>query len=194
MCAICLCSWDWGVWWNFITALATSGICGLTIYIAYFARKQLEELEKTAKSDFYLRLKNDFFIKGTRDLFFLIDNKLLIYNRNAENDLDYFSLDETKLKEFSILKELLSDNKILYSDTEIQDLLLNPLEDIGLFYTNKSLSEKFIYEGFCYYIITVYENEQIKKYIDLLNKRDPTDNDYYSKLKDMYDRMKNYSK
>src|ERR1035438_10509094 len=164
MCAICLCSWDWGVWWNFITALATSGICGLTIYIAYFARKQLEELEKTAKSDFYLRLKNDFFIKGTRDLFFLIDNKLL------------------------------SDNKILYSDTEIQDLLLNPLEDIGLFYTNKSLSEKFIYEGFRYYIITVYENEQIKKYIDSLNKRDPTDNDYYSKLKDMYDRMKNYSK
>jgi hypothetical protein len=200
------CQFDWSLFNNVITSISTFGLFFLAIISGYYlknqitlAQRQLKESVKVTKlnllatnTDFLLRLKNDFFTKETRDLFLLIDNNLLIYKNiiDTENEIDfhYFEIDFKKIEIISWLKDYYTKNdKTFYSSSDIEDLLLNHFEDLGIFKDKGLLSGDLIYDSFSYYIVVSYENSAISDYLINIRKKDLT---LYSKFKSIYDDIK----
>ena len=181
--------YDWGLLWNFVTAISTFGLFFLTSILLYIANRQLSasfKLSKDSKdianADFLLRLKNDFFTERTREIFSLFDNNLLIFHHLKVGVVD------NKDKNIKILISHNSPRK--YSTYEIDDYLLNHFEDLGIYLEQGVFTQDCIYEGFNYYIKSIYENEEIKKYIKAMRNL-PNNNDAYDKFELLYNKMKN---
>lgn len=197
---------DFAIFWDFLTAISTFGLLLLTILIVVFAKGQLDASNNAAQlnleivsADFSLRIKRDFFTEKTRELLILFDNNLLIFKSlvNTEDKVNfrYFIIDKSKLDKYSEIKNLMANReRIIYSEYEITDLLLNHFEDLGIYEGKKIISEDTIYEGFSTYIRAIYENDQIQKYIFELRNSDPENLDIFDKFETIYKKMKNYAK
>jgi len=166
-----------------------AGVVLLAVWIAW---KELDEIKNTNSADFIHRLKkNDFFNEKTRNLITIIDLDALKF---VENDnMQYFEIIEEKLKDFpgEIVNQL--TQKKFYTIYEIDDLLLGHFEDIGLLEQKGILDTEMVYEEFSWYIETVYENCEIKKYIEW-SRKDKEDEGIYDKLEYIYYKCKSFGK
>jgi hypothetical protein len=178
----CLYSFSWSNMWAFVTA-------GATVALAIIAYWQINGLNKTAREEFLHKLKEGFFTKDARDLITLIENDSLVF------------AEETKLKDFAIFKINISDtlkeyfkysidvDRQYYTTQEIDDFLLGHLEDAGLLLKNNVIGIKDAEQQFEYYVTLVYENKEIKRYIDWARG---DDTDIYSNLKFLYEKLKEF--
>ena len=150
-------------------AFGTMFFTALLTIIAYF---QLNASHQTQKADFAHRLKNDFFTDETRELMMLFSMGFIEFLNNENKD-DEDSVNKTisefvhfKVNNDAIkrLNTILSSNgekkeyKKFYTDSEIDDLLLGHMEDIGFLLKQGSIDILATYELFGDYIITVWEH------------------------------------
>jgi hypothetical protein len=59
----------------------------------------------------------------------------------------------------------------------VENSLLNHFDDLGQFYKEGVLDIDYIYNGFDYYIESIHENEQVKKYLKWLRDDESSKDD-----------------
>ena len=169
--------------WSILTSI--SAFCGalFTLAIAIIALVQLRKTNNIAAADFYHRFKIDFFTEKERLLIGLISIKGLIFDEKKA----CFIVDNKKI--LSLTEDMRNQAKEAkgFSQEEVDDFLLGHFEDLGLFFEMKIIPKKFVVEGFRHYIKTVYEDEQIKKYIQWCHEKHG--DGIYSKLKALYEEL-----
>lgn len=168
------------------TAFWTMVLTLTTIVLLVVAYRQLSDLARTSKGDFLFRLKNDFFTEETRRLIFLLDNDLLEFRPST---FPYFEIVNrgscvARLAELGITYENVSVSLI-------EDLVLGPLEDVGLFVKLKRITLEEAYEEFDSYIQLCAESKAIQAYL----RWEPEDygeqdDDAYDNFQILYERLK----
>jgi hypothetical protein len=157
------------VFWVMATAV-------LTLALAWVAWIQLRALARTNRSDFLYRLKKDFFTEAETEFTFLVENNLLAFNP------EHSCFD-------TVEKNGIKPSKDAITTTAVDDVLLGPLEDVGLYWELKALSFREVYEIFDYYICLVVENKAIREYIDWA-RQGPGNEDIYDHLLLVYKKLK----
>jgi hypothetical protein len=163
---------------------------GATVALIFVAYRQLRDLARTSRSDFLYRLKTDFFNERTRQLVFLAENDLLEFRAG---DIPYFAIIgherpgvKDRLRELKIRDQSLSTYLI-------DDLLLGPIEDIGVLESMGLVSLEEAYEVFVTYINISMENKAIKEYLGWSDK-DPNDDDVYDHARALYEKLNEESR
>lgn len=170
--------------WAIISSIATVFGASFTLAIAIIAWRQLSKTNNIAEADFYHRLKTDFFTDNQRLLIGLINARALKF----DEDKKFFVVEMSKLRDLTNDLKIRAKAKKEFSQEEIDDYMLGHFEDLGLFWERKLIDINFISEGFGHYIKTVYEDEQIQKYIHWCHKHHS--NGIYSKFKALYEKLK----
>jgi hypothetical protein len=159
----------------------------LTLLVAYVAWVQLGSISKTASADFILRLKKDFFEEETRALVQLIDKKWLAFVESGEES--FFEVDRAGILRSALPQEI--QRRLLkraeYSIYDIDDMLLGHFEDLGTLWKARVVDIGMVYEIFSWYIETVWENEEIRKYVE--TQRQVSD-DIYENFEFLYEKCK----
>jgi hypothetical protein len=165
--------------WAMVAAVATIAL----IIVAY---KQLRDLGRTSRADFLYRLKSDFFNVQARQLIFLTEHNLLKFHGV---EIPYFEIVgherpgvRERLKEMGIEGDSISTYLV-------DDILLGPLEDVGILEKLRLVSLEEAYEEFVTYMDICIENEAIQEYLKYSN-RDPADDDVYDSMLGLYQKLK----
>ncbi len=156
-----------------------------TVALAAVAYMQLSDLAQTSKSDFLYKLKKDFFTEEARRLVFLIENELLEF-RSA--DIPYFQIarpgdaeTQSRLGEIGITGSSVSTYLV-------DDVLLGPLEDVGLLLRNNLVSLNDAYEQFESYVQICAEDRAISEYLRLARDGEGNE-DVYDGFQYLYKRL-----
>jgi hypothetical protein len=144
-----------GNFWAMLTAVTT-------VALAWVAYRQLGDLARTGKSDFLYKLKKDFFTDEARRLMFLIENDLLEF-RFAE--IPYFQILKSQYPDTDIRLAELGITGSGIGTYLVDDLLLGPLEDVGVLLKRDLLSMDEVYEQFDSYVQTCADNAAIEAYL-----------------------------
>ena len=156
MCDWIRASFSPDVFWVMATAL-------FTLVLVLVAWKQLRDLARTSRSDFLYRLKKDFFTGTQTEFIFLLENDLLVFR-----PVPFPRFDTTE-------KNGLKPEKDMFTTEVVDNVLLGPLEDVGVYWQSKSR--------------LVVENEAIHEYVDWLREQ-PGNEDLYDHLYLVYRRLK----
>ena len=195
----CLCEFDWALFANVVGAIANFGLLILGIFsICYItkqiiiSREQIVQNKNINEADIIIKINSNFFTEETKNLFFLIESSLLKYQKkiNVKDNIDYhyFEVDEERLRSFPKLKEYLKNKNItFYPSSDIDYLLLNHFEDLGIMNKSKLLKKDHIFENFNYYIVTTCNNPEINSYIRELKA---SNSSLYSNLIELYKKYK----
>ena len=172
---------DPAIFWSMVTAIGTL----LLVYIAWI---QLKDIAKTRKHEFIDKIKSVFFTVEARRLLFLIEYDFLRFHAAA---IPYFEVvktqvgnNEKRYTELGITWETLSTYTV-------DDVLLGPLEDVGILEASRVIDVKQAYLTFSYYVIACWENKQIQNYVEWARKDRETP-DIYSQFENLYKKMKKY--
>ncbi len=195
-----------------------SGIVGsilaamVAAFLAWVAWEQWGNINITSSTDFFHRLTKDFFTPETRILMSLIECKALKYIKphplSGEEITDdgltesqpYFEVKQNMVDKTKLPEELKADltKKNYYSTWDVEDLILNHFEDIGLLEYNGTVDFYMVYAGFSYYFETVWSNNDIKKHINYYRNVNPTNNDgsnfYYYHFQYIYTKCYEFDK
>ncbi|MGO8763255.1 MAG: hypothetical protein ACLQUS_14820 [Desulfobaccales bacterium] len=175
--------------WSFVTAFSTA----LIVLVAYF---QLKKFNATTVADFIDRFKKHFFIESTRNIMALLQYgafkfkvRDIDYGQDIlKDEFPYFEMNKNideQLKNFVKGKEI-------YSAYEVDDELLGQIDDLGTFEKRGILDISMIYEIFDYYIEEIWENEEIRKYVEWQRTGDESCSDIYDNLEYIYNKCKSY--
>lgn len=168
-------------------AYGDNGVFIATLLLAFIAWLQLSQLNKTSKSEFIHKFKNDFFTDKTRILIALFDNELLKFDQAGE----CFKLaGRVKRPLKADIIHVFSYVKTEYSFYDVDDLLLGHFEDLGLYEKKGIVGIDMVYETYSWYIETCWKNDSIKKYIQ--SQLDDEGEDVYDHFKYIYDKCKSY--
>lgn len=181
--------------------LWTAVTAAMTFILAIIALWQLGKMNKTSKTDFIHRFTKDFFSPETRRLIMLFDpdydllkfevEKIHDEKSNEDTEYPYFKLDKDGLNKLTKLgKEDKEKIKDVYSAYEVDDDLLGHFEDVGNYEAEGLLDFKMVYNGFDWYITTIWDNKEIQKYIKW--ERDIDGDDIYKGFEDIYKKLKIY--
>ncbi|HWQ60432.1 MAG TPA: hypothetical protein VN420_04820 [Candidatus Fimivivens sp.] len=144
-----------------------------TFVLVIVAYLQFRKANHISSADFIHRLKNDFFGKETRELFFLFEKDYLRYDE--ENEVfEVVKIDEKTKSELGITRKF-------FTIYEVDDFILGDVYDLGLFEQKRIVDIDMVYEEFGYYIATVWENKAIRYYIEN-QRKDPRHRDVYNKF------------
>jgi hypothetical protein len=157
------------VFWVMATAV-------LTLALVLVAWRQLRGLADTSRSEFLYKLKKDFFTEAETELMFLVENDLLVFNQLTP------AFDTVEKNGIRPTKDAITTNVV-------DDVLLGPLEDVGLYWETNALSLNEVYEIFDYYVRSVVDNKAIREYIDWCRKEED-DGDTYDHLLTIYKKLK----
>ena len=165
----------------------------LTIFLIYIAWKELDSISKTSNAEFLIKFKDAFFTKETRNLIHLIDNDYLEFVNTEELGKAFFKIKEEMIDESTLDKEIKDElkKKMAYSTYQMDDFILGHFEDLGIFEQKGSLDIEMVYEEFSWYLITVWENCAIKKYIQ---KQREESEDIYDKFEYIKDKCESFEK
>jgi hypothetical protein len=158
------------VFWVMATAL-------LTLALVAVAQKQLKDLARTSRSDFLYRLKKDFFTAQVTEFIFYLENNLLTF---SPVPIPAFN---------TVAKQGVTADKDGFTTNTIDDVLLGPLEDVGVLWKSGRLSLDEVYETFDYYVRLCVENKAIADYLSWVRK-DAGDEDIYDHLLLLYKKLK----
>lgn len=164
----------------------TMAAVALTAALVFVAWRELGNLARTSRADFIFRLKNDFFTEDARRLLFLVDENLLEFQ---DSEIPYFTIRKVNKPGLHARFEELEVKGTTVSTYVVDDVLLGPFEDVGVFLVEKLITEKHAYEMFYTYLKSCWENPEIQKYIQSV-RRQPHDSDIYSSFDDLYRRLR----
>jgi hypothetical protein len=170
---------DPAVFW----AMATFVLTAALVFVAWW---ELRDLARTSRADFIFRLKKDFFTEDARQLLFLVDEDLLQFE---DCEIPYFTVRNANEPGLHGRFEELGVKGSTVSTYVVDDVLLGPFEDVGVFLTGKLITEKHAYEMFYTYLKSCSENAEIRKYIQS-TRREPEDSDIYGGFDDLYKRLR----
>lgn len=170
---------DPAVFWVMATFVVTAAL----VLVAW---KQLGDLAGTNRADFIFRLRNNFFAEEARRLLFLVEEKLLQFE---DSEIPYFTIRNENDPALRRRFEELGIKGPTVSTYAVDDVLLGPLEDVGLFLAEKLIQRTHAYEMVETYVTLCWENEEIQRYIKS-TRRKPGDSDVYSRLDDLYKRLR----
>lgn len=171
------------IFWTAIAAYATIALVGV-------AFGELRRISETATADFALKFKHDFFTQEARELIMLLKHELLEF-KIGEDGLAYFELTEKENgseRSGITCHDFVREGRNKYSSYQMDDFLLAHIEDLGMFELKGILDIEYVYEGFSWYIVTVYENKQIQEYVKWLKKE--YGEEIYDKLECIYHKVK----
>ena len=102
--------------------------------------------------------------------------------------------DSVKLKGYNqdTIRTLFSSKKV-FSEFEIEDVLLLHLDDLGYYLRKNLIDFDYIFNGFEYDVTLIWENHEIQKYLKWIDADNET-KDAYSELKMLYEKLKKYKK
>jgi hypothetical protein len=163
--------------WAMATVVATFGL----IAVAYY---QLRDLAKTSKSDFLYKLKKDFFTPQARRLVFLAENEFLRFKRG---EIPYFEIVKPDEESARRMKEL----QITETSVEtgvVDDVLLGPLEDVGVLLDRNLVSLDEAYEQFDSFVQICVENEAIAEYLAWCRANEE-DDDVSDHVQSLYEKL-----
>jgi hypothetical protein len=173
----------------------------VTLLLWWIARKQLGGISNTAKKEFIKKFNGDFFNDTTRSIIMLFNYNALSFN-SVEIDIGkgeltepfpYFTINENIIRQLKISPEehkFLIDKKF-FTAFEIDDFLLGYFEDIGSYEMNGMIDIRDVYNSFDWYIDMIWNNEEIKKYVNsLLDEKDG--GDIYEDFKYIYEKCDSY--
>jgi len=160
------------------TAVSTAAL----IAVAYY---QLRDLAKTSKSDFLYKLKKDFFTPEARRLVFLAENNLL---RFQQERIPYFQIIRPDAEATSRMEEMEITGPSI-STGLVDDVLLGPLEDVGVLLERNLVSLDEAYEQFDSFVQACVENTAIEQYLAWC-RTDEDDDDVYDHLNMLYDKLR----
>lgn len=172
--------------WGMVTAVGTALIAMGTLVLAYAAWKQLGDLAKTNKATFILQLRAAFFTADTRRLFFLVDEGLLAF---VESPIPHFEVDVSDDSLSQRLEELGIARKTI-STYEIDDLILGPLEDVGMLERDGIITLRQAYDWFYSYIDVCAGNPALRSYIKYLHSGGPSESDIYEAFDRLHRRLR----
>ena len=173
-----------------------------TFAIAAIALWQLRRGNRTTQANFVHEYTKDFFNLVTRDLIMLFDNGLLRFKvkdireddeDEVPQDFPYFEINKALLERLKISKDAKErfKERDVYTAYEIDDELLGHFEDIAYYEKNGHIDMQMVYEGFDWYITTIWENEEVQRYIQW--QRGDGD-DIYDGFEYIYNKSKSYGK
>lgn len=169
-----------------------------TLLLVAFTYLQVSRYRESMKADFAHKIKIDFFNDSERTLMFLFNNDLLKFtiftDKDSSTSFSYFKLDKVNAKHFqndSI--KLLPNIKESYSTYEVEDYLLNHFEDLNMYRKNGIIGPEYLYNGFAWYVESVFENKDIQKLLDWLNTGTGL-NDSYIGFREIYQFFQEYRK
>ena len=167
---------DPGVFWVMATAVITIAIVAVTAVLALLAWKQLRDLARTSRADFIFRLKNDFFTADSRQLLFLAEENFL---RFEDAKIPYFAINKPDDSTVNPRFTELGITEATVSTYVDDDVLLGPLEDVGLFLRQDLITVGQTREMFYSYAEICAENAAIRQYIKW-NRQKPGKSGIYS--------------
>ena len=140
-----------------------------------------------ARADFIHRFTQGFFNGEARDLIMLLDYDCLRFRIKAIDcgDYPYFEIIPSELNEVRDDK-----SRRIYTAYEIDDLILGRFEDIAYYEKKGMIDIQMVYEGFGWYIKTIWENTAILEYIAW--QRNEAGPDVYDGFEYIYKKSKAY--
>ena len=167
-----------GNFWAMLTAITT-------IALAAVAYRQLSDLAATSRSDFLYKLKKDFFTERARRLVFLVENGLLEFR---DESIPFFkvvtggdALIQSRLEELGITDESVSAYLV-------DDVLLGPLEDVGLLLRTDSVSMAEAYEQFDSYAQMCFDDTAMRSYLESAREGEGNE-DVYDGIQFLYQKL-----
>lgn len=155
----------------FWTVVALLLVPVFTAGLYFVAKQQLIDLNKTTSAELLIKFKNDFFTSENRKIFRLICDERLMFDSGIFRNNDYV------------------DGKI--DPYEIDDFL-GHYEDLGVLVRQGLIKLPMAYELFGYYIITSWENNDIKKYIKQQREEEKNGDDIYDNFEFIYKKCVSY--
>jgi len=170
-----------GSLWAMLTTITTMGL-------AWVAYRQLSDLARTSKSDFLYKLKKDFFNEETRRLVFLMENELLEFE---STEIPYFRIvqppdanAQSRMRELGITGSTVATGLV-------DDVMLGPLEDVGILLSRDLVSLDEAYEQFDSYVQLCAENKAISEYLGWSRQGD-SDEDVFDHFQSLYEKLEKY--
>jgi hypothetical protein len=170
---------DPATFWAMVSAVAT-------VVVTVVAYWQLRSLAQTSRSDFLYRLKKDFFTTEARQLIFLAEHELLEFHEAGIPHFAIIGRDRPGVAQQFKALGIEGDTISAYA---VDDVLLGPIEDMGVLESLGLLSLREIYEAFVTYINICVESQPLRKYLDF-SRKDPEDDDVYDHLLRLYQKLK----
>jgi hypothetical protein len=164
-----------------VTGVATTAL----IFVAW---SQLHNLAEVSRGDFIYRLKKDFFTEESRGLLFLLEYHLLEF---VKEPTAHFVVEKERRADYEARAQELKINYHTLSTYVIDDLLLGPLEDVGLLLETKLIGKKEAYEEFYTYVKACAEDEAVMAYIAWA-KSEAGDEDVYDHFDTLRMKLKKY--
>jgi len=157
----------------------------ITLVLAALAYWQLRKLVLTSRSDFIYRLKKDFFTDEARRLIFLIENGLLEFTSAT---VGYFQTVKTQEGDTQTRMQELGITSSTVSTYLVDDILLGPLEDLGLLLKRGLVSLEETYEHFDTYVQICADGQAIRDYLQWSREGDGNE-DVYDNFQELYERL-----
>jgi hypothetical protein len=153
---------DFGPWAELLTSAAT-------VLLVAVAWVQLASLRATSRADFVHKLNGDFFNPQMRKIVQLLQDHTAVFDDNGGKP------------------RYIEDGTELFSCYELDDQLLGPLENVGIFECIGAVELSSVYDVFGYYILMVWEHVEIQRYIEWQRKQ-PYSWDVYERLEMLHQR------
>ena len=167
----------------------------ITLALTIIALVQLRAVNKTTRAEFVHKFTNGFFNQNCRNLVFLFDHNLLEFKSKKLHNGDeivWFELDEKVLHEISGIDAKDKERfKKVYTSYDVDDELLGHFEDLGNYSKQRLLDIQMVYEVFSSYIISIWENEEIGKYVTWIRSDGGCNYDGFEYI---YDKVKAWDK
>lgn len=142
-----------------------------TIVLVIVAWVQLRAIRETSRADFIHRLNGDFFNPTTRGMLQVLLDQQPRFDANGG------------------FPRFIEGRRVLFNAYELDDLLLGPLEAVGIFEQLGAVEIKAVYDVFGYYINLVWEHAEIQHYISW-QRSQPDGWDIYERLETLYQKLK----
>jgi len=168
-----------GNFWAMLTTVTTVVLAGL----AYW---QFRKLVRTSRSDFIYKMKKDFFTADARRIFFLIENDLLEFRPAL---IGYFQVVSPQDNDTQARMQELGVTFSTVSTYLVDDVLLGPLEDLGLLLKGGFVSLEETYEHFETYVETCGDSKGIKNYIEW-SREGESNQDVYDNFQALYEKLR----
>ena len=146
-----------------------------TVVLMIVAGIQLRAIRSTSRADFIHRLNQLFFTDRTNTLLRALSDRNPTFDENDGSP------------------QFVEGRLIVFTADELDDHLLGPLEDVGIFEHLGAVELNAVYDEFAFFIYQVWKNPEIKKYI-LWSRKQPDGWDLYERLEEIYLKCEAYEK
>lgn len=173
----------------------------VTAFLLVIGWIQLAGIKKVSKADYINKFTDVFFSEETRLLMLLLDyNALKFEVKNIQFEADtpskpfpYFAVRRDIAKQLFDKSEL-QKLKEHYSAFDTDDNLLGKFEDIGCFEKQGLIGIEGVYDTFDWYIQMVWQNPEIKKYIEHQQSTEIDGDDIYENFKYIFEKSSSFKR